>query len=304
MAIPKELLELTSNRAPCTVVYGGGGLNKTLGIHALPPPVFMADFEGGDAALLPWVRRRRKWDEASWTNISQEARKRYFDMLPAGKHYTGIAPNPYIDVVWYDNLSKGSYSAFVADVGSLDTTAYNSFALDSLMEFNFDVKTFMKPVGMELEAYGTGQTPWDGIQERCGIQLRKLKNYRDAGVCIYLTGQELIDKDYVTDPRSKAKGAPTTEPFSVKGTVAVPGQLVNLVQHITDLMFHARFMSGAPAWVTQSEPLTSGDANWEAKDRWGRITEKYIKPNMRTVMKMLYGEDVQKKIYEYGRGMC
>lgn len=304
MAIPKALLELTSNRAPCTVVYGGGGLNKTLGIHGLVPPIWMADFEGGDAALLPWIRQRRKWNERGWTKLSQEDRQRYFKMLPEGKHFTGIAPNPYIDVVWYDNLDQGSYTQFVADIGNFNTEAYNSFALDSLMEFNFDVQTFLKPQGMALESLGLGKTDWGGIQERCGIQLRKLKNYRDSGICIYMTGQELIDKDYVTDPRGKKAGAAMPEPYSVKGTVAVPGQLVNLVQHITDLMFHARFMSGNPVWVTQNEPLTSGDANWEAKDRWGRMTEKYIKPNMRTVMKMIYGEEVQKAIYEHGRGMC
>lgn len=296
MSIPLPLLRLTEGRALGTVAYGGAGLWKSLAKHTLPPPILDFDFEGGNVALIPWIRRRRKWDSKTWEDVSQVDREAAFQLIAPEKRATSIAPGPYIDTIWYDNMNRASYTEFVGDLGTFDTTKYNSLSLDSLMEFSFDVQTFSKPAGGEAEPIPNALL-WAPIQERSGIALRRLRNYRDSGVFIYLTGQEVIDKDYVRDPRSKKPGEQAPEAYSVKGTVDVPGKLVNAVQHTTDLMFHCRLMNGGPVWVTKPEPLPGGDANWETKDRTGRISDTYIRPNFRTIFKTIYGEEGASAIY-------
>lgn len=302
MAIPQHLLSLTNKQALGTVGYGGGGLWKSLVKHTLPGPILDFDFEGGNVALIPWLRRQRKWNQKEWTEVTQQEREAAYNLLPRDdkgviQASTAIRPQPLIDTIWYDNMNRLSYFEFVGDLGSFDTVKYNSLCLDSLAEFSFDVVTSTKPEKGENLAYAEGGTPWNQIQERTAIQLRRMRNYRDAGVFIYMTGTEQIDKDYVRDPRSKQKGESAPEAFSVKGTVNVPGKMVAAVNHVTDLMFHHRMMNGQPVWVTFSEPLAGGDANWEAKDRTGRIKEKFVRPNFRTIFKDIYGEETRDAIY-------
>lgn len=297
MSIPLSLLTLTNRKALGTVGYGGAGLWKSYVKHTLPGPILDFDFEGGNVSLLPWLRRQRKWNEKEWNVVSQQEREAAYSMIPSDKQGTSIRPQGLIDTIWYDNMDRASYFQFVGDLGSFETSMYNSLCLDSLMEFSFDVKTASKAAGKETDAFTPGGTPWDQIQERTAIQLRRLSNYRDQGIFIYLIGQELIDKDYVKDPRSKEKGEAAPEAYSVKGTVDVPGKMVNSVQHVTDLMFHCRTMNNAPVWVTRPEPLPGGGANWEAKDRTGRIKEMFIRPNFRTIFKDIYGEEGMSAIY-------
>lgn len=299
--IPTSLLRLTEARAVGFTIYGCGGTWKTLMVHTLPPPILHHDFEGGSGVLMPWIRRRRRYNESEWTIISQEERLEAFAMMPIAQAdlATQIAPNGYVDVINYDNLVKDSYMEFVAQVGNFDPRAYNSTSLDSLAEFSFQVQTFTKiQKGISAMDSMDNALLWGPIQEKTAIALRRLRNYRDQGVFIYLIGQENIDKDYVTDPREKRKGEAAPEAYSVKGNVAVPGQMVNVVQHITDEMYHTRFMGGRPVWVTRAEPIVPGSgASWEAKDRFGRVKEQFLRPNIRTVMKDLYGEEGMVAIY-------
>jgi hypothetical protein len=127
-----------------------------------------------------------------------------------------------------------------------------------------------------------------------------MRNMRDKGVFIYTTCSEAIDKDYVTDPRGQAAGTGVQEPYSVKGTVNVSGQVVPMVQHTHDVMMRARAMGDNIVWVSQPEPISNSGAMWEAKDRTGRIQDKYSPTNIRTILDQVYGQERRKQIYAAG----
>lgn len=306
--ISSALLTMTNNRALGFLIYGQGGTRKTNGIHTLPPPILLHDTEGGTSSILPWIRRQKRWD-GEWQDVSEADRQLAFSLLSKENavyiaETTRIASAPYIDVIYYDILVPESYTTFVKNIGDLDVRAYNSLAVDSLQELSMDTQTFSKKqAGVDvLEPMHVKL--WTGAQERMKIQLRKMKNYRDQGVFIYFTCSETIDKDYVTDPRSAPPGAPPEQPYSVKGTVNLAGQLVPTVQHVCDIMAHAKPLNGQVMWITKQEALPAGGAYWEAKDRTGRIAQHYNDANIRKILDQIYGEDIRKRIYSEGIRLC
>lgn len=291
--IPTTLLKLTDYKALGFAIYGGPGLDKTKGVATLPPKTLLLDFEGGTTSLMPWIHRTRSWDEASWHEYSQADREAVFQ-----PERSFIKPAPYIDIIHFDPTIVECYDAVVTTVTQFKPETYSSLALDSLHEFSAETQTFTKGKGNELLPMSGN---WSGAQERAAILLRKMRAFRDSGVFIYLTSSEQVDKDYVTDPRSAKKGETPQEPYSVKGTLNVPGKLVSAVQHAVDVMGHARSMNGSTKWVFKPEPLPGGSAQWEAKDRTGRIKTEYCTPNIRQIMKEIYGEEVARQIYGAGK---
>lgn len=292
--IPKTLLTLTESRAPGICVYGGPGRKKTHSAYTLPGPVLLLDFEGGSGSVMPWVARKRNSDQSNWTIVSQEERE--LAQAMTREEYRGSIvrkPGPIIDCIWFDTLRYESYHEFVSILGNLPGP-YNSIVLDSMKEFSFDTQTFSKGAGgvfepMELKL-------WGGAQERAAIALRRLKNLRDSGVVIYLIGTELIDKDYVTDPRSLQPGQRPEQPFSVTATVDAPGKLVGVIVHVVDILLHARPLNNEITWVSDPEPLPAGNCSWEAKDRFKRL-ERFNAPNFHAMFAKLYGAETRDKIY-------
>jgi hypothetical protein len=185
-------------------------------------------------------------------------------------------------------------------VGTLEVGEYRSVVVDPLLEWNVSAQAYSKAkAGVGVDDLMHVKI-WGPTQERCAIVLRRLRNYRDAGVFVYLTAQEMIDKDYIEDPRSAKGGVAPQEPYSIRGTAAVPGQLTATVQHLADLMFHVKSVGGRASWVTQPEVISPGSgAVWEAKDRYGRLADKYVYPNFRTLLKSFYGSKV---VEIYGQG--
>jgi hypothetical protein len=303
--IDRSLLALTDFQALGILVYGGPGSRKTNGIHTCPPPILHNDLEGGSSSLMPWIRRRRRYNEKSWTEVSDDLRTQAFLMLSDDNkkfcnEVTRIAPAPYIDVVYYDVLDPASYEEYARVVATFDSKLYNTLTTDSLQELSTETQTYAKKQkGMDpLEPMHVSL--WSNAQERAKIQMRKVKNYRDQGVFVYFTCSETIDKDYVTDPRSAQPGSAPEQPYSVKGTANVPGQLAPTIQHVCDLMIHTRALSGQTVWVTKPEPLPGGSAHWEAKDRTGRISNHYNDPNVRKILDQIYGQEIRKRIYGEG----
>lgn len=275
-------------------------MSKTFALHSAPYPIRLDEFEGGTGPLIPWIKRRRNWDEAEWTLISQEDRQAAFNMLPANlQALAQIKPNPLIDVVKYNTFEPESYTHFIGQLGSLDTSYYKTQAVDPLQEMSADVVTFSKhQKGISVyETAEEGRMPWNAIQERTAIAIRRLRDYRDKGIFIYLTGSEMIDKDYVTDPRSKQRGDLPEQPYSVKGTVNLIGKMAGVVPHAMDIMCHARMLNNEAKFVCKSQPLTGGAACWEAKDRFGRL-DVYMPPNIKAFFIKLYGEEITKMIYK------
>lgn len=297
--ISSQLLKMTSGRALGFCIYGGPGMKKTLGVHTCPPPIELHELEGGDECLIPWTRRARRWD-GEWENYSQEHRQQAHTMLTAEIHDKNkekgfIQPGPYIDIIRYDSLDYNTYNKLVENISNFSIEHYNTFALDSLQEFAQDTQTFSKGGGRSLEPMTVNL--WGPAQERAAILLRKIRNYRDKGIFVYLVGSEQIDKDYVTDPRETKPGMRPEEPYSVKGTVALPGKLAGALTHLVDIMLHARPLQGQATWVSQPEPLPGGSAHWEAKDRTGRIGDKFVEPNIRKILDQVYGEEGRRTIY-------
>jgi hypothetical protein len=299
--IPKSLLAATDGRGVGIATYGGAGLKKTNFVHTLPPPILHLDIgEGGTTSLLPWIRRSRDSSSGQWTDYTQAQRESWFDLLHKDiKLQVRVKPNAYIDVVHFDNLTYAAYAHLVEVLGGFDTKSYNSLAADSLQELAITTQTFSKGEGNETKLMGDVPRAWFGAQERAGMAIRKLRNIRDNGIFVYLTGGEDIAKDYVSNPLEKrAPGQAPPEPFSVRGTVNLPGQLAGALSHIPDILMHARLMNGNIKWVTQPEMLPGGGAHWDAKDRFGRL-DKYEDPNFREMSKRIYGEDGAREIFKY-----
>jgi hypothetical protein len=303
--IPPNLLAATDSRAPGICVYGGAGLKKTNAIATLPPPVRIFDVgEGGTASVLPWVSRRREADSSGWTVYSQEQREYFLSLLDeetaANRALKTAAP--YIDIVHYDVTDYNAYDQIATDLANLDLGFYNSVAIDSLQELAISTQTKARGKGGYDLLMNEVNWSWAGAQERAQKSLRKLRNYRDQGLFVYLIGGEEIAKDYVKNPMEKrAQGEPAPEPYSIRGTVGLPGQLSNAIAHIPDILCHAKLMNGKPWWVCEAEMLPGGGAHWDGKDRYGRLS-KYEPPNIRHICKKLYGEEGMKAIYEYALG--
>lgn len=300
MAISKLLLAATESRGVGIATYGGAGLKKTNFVHTLVPPILHLDIgEGGTSSILPWIRRRRDSTESLWIEYTQTQRQGWFDLLhPDIQKTVRIKPNPYIDVIHFDNLEYDAYTELTEVIGNFDTSRYNSLALDSLQELAITTQTFSKGDGNVFKLMGEIPKAWFGAQERAGMVIRRLRNIRDSGVFVYLTGGEDIAKDYVNNPLEKRPaGAPAPEPYSIKGTVNLPGQLAGALSHIPDILMHAKLFNGQIKWVTQPDMLPGGGAHWDAKDRYGRL-DKYEDPNFRDMMVKLYGQGGKDAIFE------
>jgi hypothetical protein len=319
MSIPLELLRHTEGRAPGIGIYGGAGLKKTHAISTCPPPVYLFDIgEGGTASVIPWIRRFRNWDSTKWLDFTDADRQQALDMLdPRIKFELGrdgslkqengwrikYKPAPLIDVVHYDNMVYESYETFTADIGGFEVRSYNTLALDSLQEFSVETQTYSRGKGNEAKTMNEVPFSWIRAQERAMVQLRKIRNYRNSGVVIYMTGGEDISKDYVNNPLSKKEeggSARPEEPYSIRGTVGLPGKLAEGLAHLPDVLCHVRLMNGEPTWITEPEPLGGGTAWWDSKDRYGRLP-KYINPDVRAMFKKIYGEETANAIYAAGR---
>lgn len=300
--IPQQLLRNYQNRALGIAIYGNGGLEKSLAIRTLPPPILELDFEGGSGCLGPWTRQIRKWDEKNWTTYDQADRERLFQLVAPEKLKRALLkPAPLIDIVAFDTMtssnegkSSPAYDELYSVITNVNFNSYNSIAVDPLVEFSQVMQSQSKVksgVGVHEPMH---VRLWQGAQERAAILLRQLREYRDKGLFIYMTSSEFVDKDYGTDPReSGAK----EEPYAIKGTLNVPGQLVTKLNHMIDIQCHARMLNGVAVWVTQEEPARSGSFNWEAKDRTGRIADKFVQPNVRKLVEAVYGVEAYKEIY-------
>lgn len=298
--IPIELLKATEGRAPGAVTYGAAGLKKTHAICTAPFPILMFDVgEGGTASIAPWIRRKRNWDEQKWLEYSDEDRQLSIDLLkPEVKALVPIKPAPYIDIIHYDNIESTAWTSMIADIGNFDYNHYNTLAVDSLQEFSVATQSFAKGPGGQAKVMNDVAFSWVGAQERAAMALRTLRNYRDKGVFIYMTGSEDISKDYVKNPMEK--GSQGEQPYSIRGTVNLPGKLAEGVQHLPDLLFHAKLVNAQVRWICEPEPLPGGAAWWDGKDRYGRL-DKFSEPNFRRIFKQLYGEKGMEAIYASGR---
>jgi|HubBroStandDraft_1064217.scaffolds.fasta_scaffold00148_29 hypothetical protein len=304
LVIPPSLLTATLGRAPGFCVYGGPGLYKTHAVHTLPPPILHLDVgEGGASSILPWLRRSRLASQREWWVYNDDDRQSFIELLDdATRKLILYKPRPYIDTVSFDNTSFEDFDRFTEIVANFDVVQYNSLVLDSLHEFAELSKTNARGAGNYDKLMTEVAHSWIRAQERSAQKLRKLRNYRDSGVFIYMTGSEDIAKDYVQSPLEKRPtGSQAPEAYSIRGTVDLPGKLAGALSHIPDVLCHARLINGRPVWITEPEMLPGGGAHWDAKDRFGRL-ERYETPNFRVLTEKIYGKEAMRAIY--GKAMA
>lgn len=294
-----ELLAMTGMNALSICVYGGPGLRKTQGIHTLPPPVEMHCLEDTINSLLPWVRRVRHCQAKQWSLIGDDIRQRAYESVPESKRLTNVKAGPLVDVVKYDPLDPQVHEKLLVNVSGFRKDLYSSIAIDSLQELSVEEQTFAKAGKGIAATEPMVLNLWPAVQERTAIMLRRLRTYRGEGIFVYFTGSEDIEKDYVQDPRELPAGVKADQPFNIRGSVNVPGKMTALVQHVTNIMAHARMMNGQPRWVVKSEPIGVGGAHWDAKDDTGRLPD-YNEPNIRKMMDVIYGEQTRRDIYQSG----
>jgi hypothetical protein len=297
--IAQEQLKSTEGRAPGICTYGAAGLKKTHAIATLIPPVLLLDIgEGGTASVTPWINKRRNSFESRWMQYTDADRENAVALLREDVRATmPIQPRPYIDIIHFDNSTVEAWDHLTRELANFDAGYYNSLAIDSLQEFSVGSQTFSKGKGNELNTMNSVNFSWVAAQERAAMGLRKVRNYRDMGVAIYMTGSEDISKDYVKNPMEKGAGG--SEPYSVRGTVNLPGKLAESLAHLPDLLFHAKLVNAQITWIAEPEPLPGGAAWWDAKDRYGRLP-RYNQPNFRTIFDSIFGQEVRKQIYADG----
>lgn len=298
--IPKELLKATEGKAPSICTYGGAGLRKTNAIATAPYPILMMDIgEGGTASITPWIRRRRDSNETTWEDYSDEDRQRSVDLLRKDvREQMPIKPAPYIDVIHYNNMRVESWDELTRDIGNFSYDFYNTLVLDSLHEFSEGAKTFSRGRGNEHKVMTEVPFAWAQAQERAMVKLNILREFRFKGVFLYTTGSEDISKDYVKNPMEK--GSQGAEPYSIRGTVNMPGKLADAVGHKPDILFHAKLINQRVAWMCEPEPLPGGGAWWDGKDRFGRC-DNPSEPNFRRIFERLYGKEGMQAIYASGK---
>lgn len=295
--ISKQLLAATNFSAPAIVVYGGPGLKKSLAIHSLPPPVLDLQFEeGGSSPILPWIARVRDYNEKTWRTFSQEDRLLHASLLNEKVKKSYISPAPYIDVIKFDVTKAESWEHLKETLGNLDYKYYSSVALDSLQEMSWTSRSFTKGAARMDQTMQSIPFSWSRAQEYVHMALRNMRVLTKEGIVTYMVGSQGISKDYVKSPYEKEKGEQTQEPYSVKGTVDLPGQLADALPHQPDILCHAVLINNEPAWFTEPQMLPGGVAWWDAKDRYGRLP-KLITPDVKAMFIKLYGEEGMKVIY-------
>lgn len=301
MSVPRELLLLTESKALVFGTYGSAGLWKTHAAHSLPPPILFNDWEGGTLSVLPWIRRRRDCTEDSWTVYDDATRQQAFDMLLENiRKSIRVAPAPLIDVVRYHPTNAESYDKFLKNLSMTSTKSYNSLVVDSMQQLSIGTQTHAKGVGNEDKTMTSVNRAWARAQENAYMCLAKLTDVAAKGVFVYVTASEDIAKDYVTDPQSRRAGDQRSEePYSIRGTVNLPGKLANALPHNPDVLMHARLVTGKPTWITAPEAISEGSgAWWDAKDRTGRLST-YQVPFFYTILKQIYGAETVRKIYAH-----
>jgi hypothetical protein len=316
MAIAPELLKATNGRGLAICTYGTAGTRKTLAIATLPAPVLVLDFEGGAGTLNPWIRTILSWSTMEPVTFSQQERLEVFERLdPHIRSLLPLPPGPYCDVISFDTLEPASWNTFMKVLGNFEHSYYRSLAIDSLQAFSVETQTLSKAMGINPKDISAvtreiiAQTPmsgqlWSPAQSYAQSVLNLITSIKNRGVMVYLTAGENIDKDYVTDPRSQTRDTKEL-PYSILGSVLMPGKMANEVVHAVDLLMHAkphtRYQDGATVnnsiWVTRPEPLIGGSgAYWVAKDRYGRLPP-VVEPNFVAILKTIYGEAAARAIY-------
>jgi len=153
---------------------------------------------------------------------------------------------------------------------------YKTLAIDSASElarifFSWE----MKAPDNFLESMEVIRTVkhYPGATERLNKFVRRLKDFRDAGLEVVITAHEDIQKVYPRGGIITAKGEAPREPVSIKGLPDMPGdRCPEEVCRAADNIFRVRYVNGKPAWIANLESIGPDCGMWQCKDRFGART--------------------------------
>lgn len=108
-----------------------------------------------------------------------------------------------------------------------------------------------------------------GMTERINMIMRRLKDFRAAGMEVVVIFHDAIDKIYVRGSAMAKKGQ-NSEPTAIIPRISMPGSAApDETMKVADNIFHVRSLNGRVVWACIKEPVGPGaPESWVVKDRF------------------------------------
>lgn len=163
------------------------------------------------------------------------------------------------------------------------TLAFDSAGELARLAFSFDMK---KHSSLDVKKEQIRQVNnYPGAVERLNMIVRRLKNFRNAGMEIVFTAHEDVERFY-TKKSSDMVGK--EEPYATKGWCDLPGKRApDEFGRAVDNFLHVRRASGKLQWVAVYEAMAPG-VEWCVKDRFNApaIQNGYLPPSYEELAKL------------------
>jgi hypothetical protein len=225
-------------------VYGEFGTHKTRFAITFPPPIEFYDVDLGTRSIV---------------NETREL-------------------GDQIHMVHYDPEDPDTHRQLVEAVGNFHPEKFASLILDS----GDSLERAAMTRSMEASHHDFMElNDWNPSGERFGQVIRQLKWYALAyGVQVLVTSNEDIDKEYIKGAFVKeGKSLVAQEPISIKGLPSLSGKWAKKSARLPDIILHSRYLNGSPVFCARRESVGGGGANWETKDRTGKLENTLIQYN-------------------------
>lgn len=143
------------------------------------------------------------------------------------------------------------------------TLAFDSAGDMARLYFSFDMKKHSKDMDTIRMVNN-----YPGATERLNMIVRRLKNFRAAGMEIVFIAHEDVEKLYLKGSGIPMKGQPQQEPYAMKGWADLPGKRApDEFGKAVDNLFHIRRVNNKAQWIACRESIGPG-AEWDVKDRF------------------------------------
>ena len=151
--------------------------------------------------------------------------------------------------------------------GKYGTLAFDSAGELARLAFSFDMK---KHSSLDVKKEQIRQVNnYPGAVERLNMIVRRLKNFRNAGIEIVWTAHEDIER-FFAKKASDLVGK--EEPYATKGWCDIPGKRSpDEFGRAVDNYFHVRKVNNKSSWIAAEENVAPG-VPWCVKDRFHALS--------------------------------
>lgn len=148
------------------------------------------------------------------------------------------------------------------------TVAIDSGGEWARLTFSFDMKKHAGDYAGDKEKIRAVNN-YPGATERINMVVRRLKDFRSAGMEVVILAHEQLEKVYAKGGAITPKGSVPQEPIAVKGWPDFPGSTCpQEVMRACDNVFRVRNINNKPVWVAIPQSVGGGGDDWEVKDRF------------------------------------